>query len=258
VLSRASGRRDYWDPAAGSLEDTSYWTEAKKRYFDSTLALLAKESAGRRLLDVGGGVAFFAERALQRGWDAYSLDSSDTVTRLAGERVGEKRAWISFDEDASHSFDVVTLWCVVAHTTEPGELLLLARKALRPGGQIWVSTPNFRFQKPYSSARALLRRPLDFAAHDHIVHFTPESLRLLLVRAGFKDTTFRFEGITEACLVAGSRAPLLVAGKRVWNTIAFAAARLGLPNLTSELQVTAVSCDARGSARPTRDRIAGA
>jgi 2-polyprenyl-3-methyl-5-hydroxy-6-metoxy-1,4-benzoquinol methylase len=170
VLESVTSVVDYWTP---DEDATTYWTAAKRRYFDSALELLSGLAPGRRLLDFGGGIGYFTERALAAGWDAVSLDVSETATARAAERLGAGRAWSSLPDEEAGSFDAVTLWCVVAHTTDPGSLLAAARSALRPGGVVWATTPNFAFQKPYAGLSALAGRKLDFAAHDHVGHFSP-------------------------------------------------------------------------------------
>ena len=111
---------------------------------------------------------------------------------------------------------------------------------VKPGGVVWLTTPNFTFQKLYSYLYRLRRTRLDFAAHDHVGHFTPAAVRRLLELEGFVDVRFHFRGITETCVVAStSPSRTLVAAKRAWNRAAFRLASRGLPNLVSELQVTA-------------------
>jgi 2-polyprenyl-3-methyl-5-hydroxy-6-metoxy-1,4-benzoquinol methylase len=238
-LVAAGVRRDYWSDSSQSHPEERYWRAAKQAYFDSALDLLGTLANGRRLLDVGGGVGFFVERALQRGWDGYSLDVSETVTAVAASRLGSDRALSSLTSLEPRSFDAVTLWCVVAHTREPEKVLRDAALALAPGGHLWLTTPNFRYQRHYASARSLMRRPLDFATDDHIVHFTPDAIAALLRQEGFSSIRFHFRGISEACVAADSYSRPLVAAKRLWNRLAFAASEAGLPNLMSELQVTA-------------------
>jgi 2-polyprenyl-3-methyl-5-hydroxy-6-metoxy-1,4-benzoquinol methylase len=129
----------YWD-----MKQTGdpYWTDARRGYFQAALARLPKG----RLLDVGGGVGEFARVALEVGFDAYSLDSSEIATRAAAETLGG-RALQAVPE--GERFDVVTLWCVIAHVTDPGGLLEHAGRWLHPGGTLWLTTPNFAFQKRY-------------------------------------------------------------------------------------------------------------
>lgn len=229
---------DYW-PSDSNAED-GFWDKARRNYFVSALQLLEAIGSGRRLIDVGGGIGFFAERALERGWDAVSLDISDTATRLAQQRLGRKRAWSEFPDEETGSFDVVSLWCVVAHTPRPREVIELARRALGSSGHVWLTTPNASFQMPYAAARRLIGRPLSFAAHGHIGHFTPGALNALLRLEGFADVHYHFRGSTETCeLAANSTASPLIAAKRAWNKVAFAALQFGFPSVLSELQVTA-------------------
>jgi SAM-dependent methyltransferase len=237
-LLAVRGRGDYWADSHEQRHAT-YWEEAKLRYFDRTLELLASIATGRRLLDVGGGLGVFAERALGAGWDAYTLDVSPTVTELAAKRVGAHRAWSSLPQDQAGTLDAVSLWCVVAHTANPRAVIQVCRRALRPGGVLWLTTPNFAFQRPYAYVRGRLGNPLDFGRDDHIGHFTAKSLRLLLEGGGFEEIAFRFEGVTETCIAAGSSSGTLVAAKKAWNRAESVAQRAGLPNLMSELQVTA-------------------
>jgi 2-polyprenyl-3-methyl-5-hydroxy-6-metoxy-1,4-benzoquinol methylase len=236
-----AGEHDYWAGSEASPEEPGeYWTDAKRDYFAGALKLLAERAPGRRLLDLGGGVGFFAELALERGWDAYSLDVSPRATELAAARIGKERALTETGSEHAGTFDVVTLWCVVAHTRTPHEIAATAAQALRPGGLVWLTTPNFRFQRPYAQLLGSLGRRLDFRAHDHLGHFTDEATRRLLATAGFAEVEFHFRGVTETVIGAGnSRSAGLVALKRAYNHVAFAAGRaLPIPAWTSELQVT--------------------
>jgi SAM-dependent methyltransferase len=222
------GRTDYWDT---KQTGDPYWTEAKGRYFLSALAGLPPG----RLLDLGGGVGEFAGVAAGAGWDAYSYDTSPDATAAARDRIGSRAL-----EQASSDFDVVTLWCVIAHVPDPGDLLASVRATLRPGGTLWLTTPNFAFQRRYTRLLAVVGRPIAFGfGDDHIWHFTADSLRRLLKEQGFADVRFHYRGVIEWCATGRSASRLLIAGKRAWNSAAYAGYRLGMPLATSELQVTA-------------------
>lgn len=222
------GGSDYWE---GNQTDDPYWAEAKRRYFLSALSVLPKGT----LLDLGGGTSEFAAVALEAGWDAYSLDTSPEASAAARRRLGAR----ALDAPAT-GFDVVTLWCVIAHLPEPGELLESARAALRPGGTLWLTTPNFAFQRRYAQLLALAHRPLMFGTgDDHLWHFTADSLRRLLEAQGFDDIRFHYRGVIEWCCAGSSSSKLLIAAKRGWNGVAYTGYRIGLPLATNELQVTA-------------------
>lgn len=222
------GGADYWE----SIDTADpYWAEAKRRYFLSALSVLPRG----RLLDLGGGTGEFAKVALDAGWDAYSFDTSPEATAAARERLGERALTAP-----AAGFDVVTLWCVIAHLLEPEEVLESVRAALRPGGVLWLTTPNFAFQRRYARVLALARRPLLFGTgDDHIWHFTAPSLRRLLEANGFHDVRFHYRGVIEWCSAGHSPSRVLVAAKRAWNEVVYGGYRLGLPLATNELQATA-------------------
>lgn len=222
------GGSDYWE-----TKETGdpYWAEAKRRYFLSALDVLPKG----RLIDLGGGIGEFASVAVEAGWDAYSFDTSLEATVAAQERLGARALTVS-----TTGFDVVTLWCVIAHLPEPVRLLDTVRTALRPGGTLWLTTPNFAFQRRYARLLALVGRPLLFGTgDDHLWHFTAHSLRRLLEARGFDEVQFHYRGVIEWCSTGHSSSRQLIAGKRAWNALACTGYRLGLPLATSELQVTA-------------------
>ena len=227
-------RRDYWGSSIDHI--STFWTDIKARYFLSALELLEEREAGRRLLDVGGGVGHFAKLALDRGWDASSLDVSPPAADQAARLLGPDRAVQHLDEVTNGSCDVVTMWCVLAHVPDPSDLLTRAAGKLRPGGALWLTTPNFLFQRPYSRIRRRIGKPIDFADDDHIHHFTPRAIGYLGARAQLEPWTWHHRGITEFCALSSSSNRALLSAKRMWNRLAELAMRLGAPNLTSELQ----------------------
>lgn len=230
---------DYWarpDGRDGDVEDR-YWTEARAGVFHGALDLLGSNGAKGTILDIGGGVGLFAELALAAGWDAYSVDVSGVAVAAAAERIGPARSLPAVPAELAGRCDAVTLWCVVAHTVDPNAVLAQALGALRPGGQLFVTTPNLRFQVGYAAALAALGRPLDFTAHDHLVHFTTDALDQALDTAGVGDRRRVFVGVTEYCVANPRLSRWLVPAKRAWNRCSLVAARAGLPYLGSEIQV---------------------
>ncbi len=239
VLPTPSQREDYWSDSDDVASESAVWRDISQRYFLAALKTLETGAVRGRLLDVGGGPGYFAEVALQRGWDAYTFDVSPKASAAAAERVGADRVLLQLDEDVQASFDAVSMFCVVAHTSDPGGVVRQAAGILRDGGVLLITTPNFRFQRRYGALRAFAGHPIDFGAEDHVGHFTFEALRALLVRNGFADVRFRYFGVREACFLTGTRNPFLVGLKRSWNRIASMLSRLPFPNYASELHVVA-------------------
>lgn len=236
---RAAQSPDYWartDGGSAELADP-YWTDARQAVFHGALRMLEGDVGKGRILDLGGGVGHFADLALRAGWDAYSVDVSEGAVSAAARRIGTERSLSSVPTALEGSCDVVTLWCVVAHMPDPAPLLRDAVRALRPGGRVFLTTPNFRFQIHYANMLARLGRPIDFSAHDHQLHFTADALGRLLRTVGMTSWRLTFVGITEYCVAEPRLARWAVPGKRLWNRTALGATRLRLPYLGSEFQV---------------------
>lgn len=254
ALPAGTATPDYW-ARKDALDDElaePYWTTARTSVFHGALDRLAGQVQGRRLLDLGGGVGHFARCALDRGWDAWSVDVSPAASAAAGARIGPERALPAVPDALAGTFDVVTLWCVVAHLADPRRILDEAVHALRPGGRLFLTTPNFRFQSAYARVLAASGRSLDFAAHDHVAHFTPRSLRLLLEQHGFDVRPFTYVGVTEDCLLDRRLASALVPAKRAWNSATVRLSRAGVPLLSSELHVVAIAPAHRRARLPAR------
>jgi 2-polyprenyl-3-methyl-5-hydroxy-6-metoxy-1,4-benzoquinol methylase len=230
---------DYWTRREGGGPEAEgwYWTEARGPVFRGALDLLETRCGKGRVLDLGGGVGHFAQLALDAGWDAYSLDVSEVAVAAAAERIGGARSLSAIPSDLAGTCDAVTLWCVVAHLADPRAVLVDALTALRPGGQLFLTTPNFRFQAAYAAALARLGRPIDFSAHDHLLHFTVDALRRTLGAVGVTSWQLTFVGVTECCVADPRLGRWAVTAKRAWNRAAWAGARARMPYLGSELQV---------------------
>src|SRR5262249_48215590 len=98
-----------------------------------------------KLLDVGCALGFMLDEATQAGWDAQGVESSQFAGQYARERTG-CNGFAGTLQDAKFpdgSFDVLTLMDVIEHVPEPAQLLGEVFRVLRPGGVIYIVTPNF-------------------------------------------------------------------------------------------------------------------
>jgi 2-polyprenyl-3-methyl-5-hydroxy-6-metoxy-1,4-benzoquinol methylase len=137
-----------------------------------------------RLLDVGCGEGSFLDLAGRAGWQATGIDT-DPEAVAAAQRAGVDARCETLAEHAaggSH-YDAVTISHVLEHVPDPVALLEDAYVALRPGGTVWIATPNLlgAGHRHYGAQWW----PLD--APRHLVVFSPASLRRAVEGAGFID-----------------------------------------------------------------------
>jgi 2-polyprenyl-3-methyl-5-hydroxy-6-metoxy-1,4-benzoquinol methylase len=144
------------------------------------------QGATSRLLDVGCGNGHFLLVAQRLGWKSYGVEIDTAAAQAAragggeilGAQVGELGARYE------QFFDVVTLSHVIEHVPDPIATLRHCFRVLKPGGKIWIETPNIDSvgYDTYGSAWRALEAPR------HLVLFCPTALRLSLERAGFEQT----------------------------------------------------------------------
>jgi SAM-dependent methyltransferase len=136
-----------------------------------------------RLLDVGCSIGLFVKLALDRGWDAEGIEFSDKAIAYARATFGIDvvNAPLHDPRFRAASYDVVTLNSVLEHTTEPRRMLADCSRVLRDGGALYVIVPNVESL----ACRVLHERAATFDGRNHLVYFSPTTLRDNLERAGF-------------------------------------------------------------------------
>jgi 2-polyprenyl-3-methyl-5-hydroxy-6-metoxy-1,4-benzoquinol methylase len=149
-------------------------------------------AGGLRLLDIGCSRGLFLVEARRAGFSVCGVERSPVTAAFASSRFGLD-VHVGDWRDAGYpdsSFDVVTLFDVVAHLRDPlGELAGL-RRLLRPGGLLLQSTPNIDGVLARHSnflARRLGCWPHPAPRHP-IHHFSDRTLAELTERAGYEVT----------------------------------------------------------------------
>jgi SAM-dependent methyltransferase len=155
-----------------------------------------------RILDIGFGEGGLLQVAEKNGWECYGTELSPRSLEY-----GVQRGWIvtdkadSDDRFAPQSFDVVTMIELLEHVPNPQEVLQAAARWLRPGGLLYLTTPN---------AKSLNQRVLGLewsvvSPPEHIVIWTPKGIRCALSELGFHDVRIRTEGLNPYEILARLR-----------------------------------------------------
>ncbi len=156
---------------------------------DKVVASMASFRTHGRWLDIGFGQGSLLDAAARGGWSCHGTELSEVAIekgRLRGFTVASGTGGL--EEGA---FDVVSLVELIEHVEDPVAFLREARRLLRRGGCLYITTPN-----AWSLNRWVLGSGWSvFSPPDHVTIFTPGAARRLLSNTGFEKTTIRAEGL---------------------------------------------------------------
>lgn len=161
---------------------------------------------GGRLLDVGCGNGGFLALAKQGGWQVEGVDfDADAVKTARARGLNVRHGGIEILVDCEASFDVITICHVIEHVYDPVGTLRQLHALLKPGGMLWLETPNLASlgSRRFGSDWRGLEPPR------HLVLFNPSSLRQALATAGFHSLRQRWRGLSLFDVFASSEAMAL-------------------------------------------------
>ena len=155
--------------------------------------VLSAHGLSGRLIDVGCGNGLLQAYLRSRGWtETVGVEPSGNPTgrvRLGLAVYNEPLEVFIRRPEMIHAFDVAVANHVLEHCYDPPAFLLRVRRLLRPGGHLFLATPNIHGAamrwKTLASRSRLKERPfrhLDFPKH--LVLFHRGNLRRLVADAG--------------------------------------------------------------------------
>jgi SAM-dependent methyltransferase len=142
-----------------------------------------------RLLDYGFGAGDLMREARDAGWQVCGVEYSDNARSRAlaeGFEVVKEASALSRKD-----YDVVTMIEVIEHLPNARQALEEAFDLLRPGGALYVTTPNARGLNP----RYLGLNWSVVGPPDHRVLFSRSGLTTLAQAVGFRVEFVRTEGL---------------------------------------------------------------
>jgi len=135
-----------------------------------------------RLLDVGCHIGVFLEIAREQGWEVWGVEPSSWAAKQARDRGLEVSiGTLKEAQFPSNFFDVVTMWDVIEHLTDPLGSLEEVNRILVPGGIICIHTINI--ESPFAR---LMGPRWPWLMEMHLYYFSPQTLSQMLEKAGFR------------------------------------------------------------------------
>ncbi len=155
-----------------------------------------------RLLDAGCGDGFFLDAAMKRGWKVFGTEYSIlTVARLSRLGIAMEQGALDASHYPAAHFDVITSFEVIEHVTEPQAEVRTMVDLLRPGGLLYITTPNFN-----SLARRILGPRWNIITWpEHLNYYTSRSLADQVRACGARAQRITTTGISFARISAAIR-----------------------------------------------------
>jgi len=142
-----------------------------------------------RVLDIGSGYGFFRVALEEAGYHHEGLEVSSFARAVAQTSYGHhSHAGTLADHYAewTERYDVVTMFDLIEHVSDPDEFMRQVAHVLRPGGAVGIKTPNVDcpeaqvFGPHYHSLK-----------REHLAYFTARSLGATAALAGLQECDVR-------------------------------------------------------------------
>lgn len=171
--------------------------------FNRLLDTFESYRKNNNLLDFGCGRGWFLDEAKKRGWNVYGTEfSQEAVSLCESKGIIMKNGNLLMEDFDGVRFDVVFCSEVIEHVNDPVPQLKSMFKVLRPGGCIYLTTPNFNcyLRHQFGPDFNIIEYP------EHLCYFTKRTMDLAMRKAGFIRHSLRTTGISLS-RAAGSAQP---------------------------------------------------
>lgn len=173
------------------LKDEVYFQEQPareatfQRYLQKLLEVCPQKGD---LLDVGTNTGIFVKHAVDNGWNAIGLEPNRWAAKYGEKEYGITIVNKPFKKDSLKKsfFDVITMWDVIEHFTNPKEEVTKVYWALKDGGVFAFSTVD-----PLSLLARTMGTNWPWYMEMHRVFLSREAAKRCLLEVGFKKVIFK-------------------------------------------------------------------
>lgn len=190
----------HWEPTPDELYDfykdyppIEDIPEITLKRYDELLDRMERFRSTGKILDIGCGAGHFLERAMKRGWETSGTEFGERpIAACLAKGINIRPGDLDPSHYAPRSFDVVCMFEVFEHLTDPSGQLEKIKHILRPGGLLYITVPNFNSisRRTDIANWSIIHYP------EHLNHFTPKTLGLILRRHGFKREWIQTSGVS--------------------------------------------------------------
>ena len=164
----------------GAISRAISWWQGRRALEGAPLHALAGRPVGRAV-DIGCGRGDLAGVLVRRGWQVTCIDPSESACRAARRRGVDARPGTLGDVDLERdAYDAAIFHHSLEHSADPSGDLATAVRALRPGGLVLITVPNFGCWQ----RRRFGNRWYHLDLPRHRIHLTAQGLGAALSRAG--------------------------------------------------------------------------
>jgi|TARA_B100001964_G_C14199752_1_gene585178 2-polyprenyl-3-methyl-5-hydroxy-6-metoxy-1,4-benzoquinol methylase len=156
----------------------------RMKYFPALKELKSLKPQGGRLLDIGCSIGQFVKHSAKFGWQGEGVELNKEAVEFGRKEYGLKIYDKKLDELGldGESYDLITLWGVLEHLTDPNKMLLDVNRLLKKDGLLLLFVPNghsliVRLSREHNST---------VSGRSHLWYFTPVTISKILEKNGFK------------------------------------------------------------------------
>ncbi|HEX8400913.1 MAG TPA: class I SAM-dependent methyltransferase [Allosphingosinicella sp.] len=154
--------------------------------------LLAYKKTGK-VIDLAAGAGRFLEHFRELGFECHATEFSEEMCGYLEAKGFRTHRGGLFPETAEKaSFDIAIFTEIIEHINNPIPVLQTICDLLRPGGCIYITTPNFASieRRVIGPSWGMLTWP------EHITYWTPRHIQHALRKTGFRKASIRTQNIS--------------------------------------------------------------
>jgi len=167
------------------------WNEGQKQVSKLRIRII-RDLLGKQgsILDVGCANGIFLGTAIEKGWNGGGVEINQDMREVAAKICPKGEIFPSIEE-ASGSYDVITMWEYLEHMRQPEDTLKNVQRLLKPQGILCLSFPNIESRTSY-------QKKINWehvCPPEHLHYWTERNISMFLSRFGFSVVGFRYFGL---------------------------------------------------------------